>query len=99
MRPDGSELSQLTFSETVNWFPHLSPDGRTAVYLAYPPGTTGHPADLWVELMLVRDGEWQRAVRAARLLGGQGTINVNSWSPDSRHFAYVAYPIERAAIP
>jgi Tol biopolymer transport system component len=94
MRPDGSELTQLTFSETVNWFPHLSPDGRTAVYLAFPPGTTGHPADKWVELMVVRNGEWQRAVCAARLFGGQGTINVNSWSPDNRRFAYVTYPIE-----
>jgi TolB protein len=95
MRPDGSELTQLTFSQTVNWFPHLSPDGETAVYLAYPPGTTGHPADLSVELMVVRNGEWQNAVRAARLFGGQGTINVNNWSPDNRHFAYVTYPIEQ----
>jgi TolB protein len=94
MRPGGSELSQLTFSETVNWFPHLSPDGHTAVYLAFPPGTTGHPADIWVELMVVRNGDWRSAVCAARLFGGQGTINVNSWSPDNRHFAYVTYPIE-----
>jgi TolB protein len=94
MRPDGSELTQLTFSETVDWFPHLSPDGHTAVYLAYQPGITGHPSDKWVELMVVRNGEWQHAVCAARLFGGQGTINVNSWSPDNRRFAYVTYPIE-----
>ena len=94
MRPDGSEVARLTHTETVDWFPHISPDGRRAVYLAYPPGTSGHPADLWVELMVVHDGQWPRAVRAAKLFGGQGTINVNSWSPDSRHFAFVAYPIE-----
>jgi TolB protein len=93
MRPDGSDLSRLTFTETVDWFPHLSPDGRNAVYLAYPSGTTGHPADLWVELMVVHDGQWPRAISAARLFGGQGTINVNSWSPDSRRFAFVAYPV------
>jgi TolB protein len=92
MRPDGSELTQLTFSETVDWFPHLSPDGHFAVYLAYPPGTKGHPADHEVELMVVRDGQWRRPVCAAKLFGGQGTINVNSWSPDNRCFAYVAYP-------
>jgi TolB protein len=96
MRPDGSEPMRLTFSETVDWFPHLSPDGRSAVYLAYPPDTKGHPADLWVELMVVHDGNWQNPVRAARLFGGQGTINVNSWAPDSRRFAYVAYPTEKA---
>jgi TolB protein len=94
MRPSGSEPTQLVSSDTVDWFPHLAPDGRTAVYLAYPPGTVGHPADLWVELMLVRDGQWRSAIRAARLFGGQGTINVNSWSPDSRRFAYVAYPVD-----
>jgi TolB protein len=92
MRPGGSDLTQLTFGKTVNWFPHISPDGQTAVYLAYPPGTKGHPADLHVELMVVRDGLWQQASSAAKLSGGQGTINVNSWSPDNRRFAYVAYP-------
>jgi TolB protein len=93
MRRDGSEQSRMTFSNTVDWFPHLSPDGRHTVYLAYPEGTTGHPADLAVELMLVRDNQWGAARCAARLFGGQGTINVNSWSPDSTRFAYVAYPI------
>lgn len=94
MRPDGSDLGRLTSSETVDWFPHLSPDGRTAVYLAYPRGTVGHPPDLWVELMVVRDGRWAHPRSAVRLFGGQGTINVSSWAPDSHRFAYVAYPIE-----
>lgn len=95
MRPDGSDLARLSFSETVDWFPHLSPDGKTSVYLAYPPGTRGHPADLCVGLMLVNGEDWQNARQAVRLFGGQGTINVNSWSPDSRHFAYAAYPMDQ----
>jgi Tol biopolymer transport system component len=94
MRPDGTEVERLTDTPTVDWFPHLSPDGRLAAYLAYPPGTRGHPADLWVELKLVRDGDWSSAVPAARIFGGQGTINVNSWSPDNRRFAFVAYPMD-----
>jgi Tol biopolymer transport system component len=98
MRPDGSEISRLTFSETVDWFPHLAPEGRTAVYLAYPPGTVGHPADLWVDLMMVHNDEWGHPNRAARVFGGQGTINVNSWAPDGRRFAYVAYPIKRRSL-
>lgn len=94
MRPDGTHLTRLTHSETVDWFPHLSPDGRLAVYLAYPQGTKGHPENLWVDLMLVRDGDWSKPSRATRLFGGQGTINVNSWSPDSRRFGYVTYPAD-----
>ena len=94
MRPDGSGPERLTDEATVDWFPHLSPDGQKAVYLAYPPGTRGHPADLWVELKLVRNGDWANAASAVRLFGGQGTINVNSWSPDSTRFAYIGYPME-----
>ncbi|WP_037155820.1 TolB family protein [Rhizobium freirei] len=94
MRPDGSEIERLTHASTVDWFPHLSPDGKLAAYLAYPPGTKGHPADLWVELKLMRDGDWSAAATVARIFGGQGTINVNSWSPDSRRFAFVAYPMD-----
>lgn len=93
MRPDGSGTERLTQSDTVDWFPHLAPTGGKAVYLAYPSGTRGHPADLWVELRLVKDGGWTEATTVARLFGGQGTINVNSWSPDGTRFAYVAYPI------
>ncbi len=94
MRPDGSEKVRLTDNVSVNWFPHLSPDGRLAAYLAYPPGTQGHPADLWVELMLVRDSDWSAATWVARVFGGQGTINVNSWSPNNMRFAFVAYPMD-----
>lgn len=91
MRPDGTGVQRLTHSETVDWFPHLS--GDKAVYLSYPPGTRGHPADLWVELKLVT-GDWSHPQTVARLFGGQGTINVNSWSPDGRSFAFCAYPME-----
>lgn len=89
---EGGKLEQLTFDDRVNWFPHHSPDGRTVVYLSYPSGTIGHPADLPVELRIVRDGDWSRIQTLVSLFGGQGTINVNSWSPDSRRLAFVAYP-------
>lgn len=91
MRPDGTGIEQLTFDERVNWFPHVSPDGKAVVYISYPPGTTGHPANKDVVLRLMNpDGSGQRDLVA--FFGGQGTINVNSWAPDSRRFAYVAYP-------
>lgn len=92
MRPDGTGIEQLTFDDRVNWFPHLSPDGRLMIYLSYPPGTLGHPADREVILRLMHpDGGAPRDL--ATLPGGQGTINVNSWAPDSRRLAFVSYPL------
>ncbi|KNC18468.1 hypothetical protein AC792_12235 [Arthrobacter sp. RIT-PI-e] len=92
MRPDGTGMEQLTDDARVNWFPHLSPDGSTLVYLSYPPGVQGHPADETV-LLRVADATARGAVDAVELLGGQGTLNVNSWAPDGRRFAYVEYPV------
>lgn len=90
IRPDGSGLQQMTDDERVNWFPHPSPDGAAIVYLAYETGTRGHPADRKVELRLMpAEGGAPRKLHA--LLGGQGTINVPSWAPDSRRFAFVEY--------
>lgn len=88
---DGSGLEQLTFDSLVNWFPHLSPDGKHVSVLSYPQGTMGHPADKDIVLRLMGpDGGPLRVL--ASVFGGQGTINVNSWSPDSQRLAYVAYP-------
>lgn len=88
------QQEQLTFDERVNWFPHLAPNGRDWVYLSYPAGTQGHPENLPVELRLVTDDSWATPTILVKLFGGQGTINVNSWSPDSDKFAYVSYPKE-----
>ena len=92
MRIDGTGIEQLTFDERVNWFPHVSPDGRSIVFISYPPGTTGHPPNKDVILRFMgADGSGRRDIDS--FLGGQGTINVNSWAPDSRRFAFVAYPM------
>lgn len=93
--PDGGgEVERLVESGTVDWFPHVSPDGRHAVYLEFPPGTTGHPADRDVRLVVVSTDDWRTPLERIALPGGQGTINVSSWAPDSRRFAYVSYPTE-----
>jgi Tol biopolymer transport system component len=93
--PDPTGAAEhLVVTDTVDWFPHLSPDSRWASYVAFPSGTTGHPADLNVEVRVVATDDWSRPVQTYPLFGGQGTINVNSWSPDSSSFAFVAYPIE-----
>ena len=97
IRPDGSDFEQLLQSESVDWFPHLSPDGRHASYIRFPGGTVGHPADLPVDVVLVSTGDWTTALRTWPLFGGQGSLNVNSWSPDSGRFAFVAYPLTDSA--
>lgn len=92
--PDGGgEVERLLTSATVDWFPHLSPDGRSAAYISFPPGTLGHPGNLAVQVKVVSTDDWSSVVRGYPLFGGQGTLNVNSWSPDSTRFAFVAYPI------
>lgn len=91
VRPDGSDLQRMTDGPTVDWFPHPSPDGAHVLWLAYPPGTPGHPADLPVELRLMpASGGEGRTLLAFR--GGQGTINVPCWRPDGGAFAFCRYP-------
>ncbi|MDQ1530312.1 MAG: TolB protein [Microbacteriaceae bacterium] len=90
----GGQVERLVTSGTVDWFPHLAPDGRTAVYIEFPTGTLGHPADRDVALVVVGTDDWESPRERIALPGGQGTINVNSWAPDSRRFAYVSYPTE-----
>lgn len=98
--PDGGgELERLVVSDTVDWFPHVSPDGRWAAYVSFPPGTLGHPADVDVTVHVVSTGDWGTPVRSYPLFGGQGTMNVASWSPDGSTFAVVDYPLENEVDP
>lgn len=92
MRPDGSGQEQMTQDEMNDWFPHPSPDGKWVVFVSYQPEVTGHPANQPVKLRLMPlNGGPIRDL--ARLFGGQGTLNVPSWSPDSKHIAFVSYEL------
>ncbi len=92
MKPDGSGQEQFIVSDSNDWFPHISPDGQWMVYLSYNKEVTGHPPNKDVELKLVSLKDKKSRV-LARLFGGQGTINVPSWSPDSKRLAYVSYEL------
>jgi len=92
--PAADKVERLISTGTVDWFPHLAPNGRLAVYLQYQKGTTGHPEDRDIELVLVGTGDWSAPLARVPVFGGQGTINVNSWSPDSKRFAFVSYPLD-----
>lgn len=90
MKVDGTEQRKLFSDEYVNWFPHPSPCGRYVIYLAYPPGTEGHPRDLDIAICcMAPDGTMRRKLVA--FTGGQGTMNVPNWAPDGSAFAYVRY--------
>jgi TolB protein len=90
MKPDGSDQEQVTQDEFNNWFAHPSPDGRWIVFLSYAGDVKGHPANQDVMLRLMPAGGGPIRV-LAKLFGGQGTINVPSWSPDSQRVAFVSY--------
>jgi WD40 repeat protein len=92
MKPDGSGKEQLTFDEYNNWFPHISPDGQWIVFISFPPDTpvNDHPSYKRVMLRLMPASGTGAPRVVAYLYGGQGTINVPSWSPDSKSIAFVS---------
>ena len=91
MDADGQHQTQVTFDEAYgDWFPHPSPDGKQVVFLSYDKSVEGHPANKDVVLRMMSTADLKPKV-IARLFGGQGTINVPSWSPDSSRFAFVSY--------
>jgi Tol biopolymer transport system component len=90
MRTDGTEQERLTSDGRADWSPHPSPDGKWVAFLSYEREVKGHPPDKDVMLRIMPAGGGDVQV-LARLFGGQGTINVPSWSPDSTRLAFVSY--------
>jgi len=91
MKPDGSNKEQLTFDQYNNWFPHISPDGKWIAFISFEPDIelNSHPSYKRVMLRLMPvSGGAPKVI--AYLYGGQGTFNVNSWSPDSKHISFVS---------
>lgn len=94
MKADGTEQTQMTFDETRNsWFPHISPNGKLVVFITYykddlKPDEHLPNKNVELRIMPTNGGEPKTLVK---LFGGQGTINVNSWSPDSKYIAFVSY--------
>ncbi len=92
MKPDGSSQEQMTDDEYNNWFAHISPDGKWFVFISYLPNEAepgDHPPAkrVYIRLMPIDGGEPKVL---AYLYGGQGTMNVPSWSPDSKELAFVS---------
>jgi Tol biopolymer transport system component len=90
---------RLTNDAWEDWFPHPSPDGKSVLFLSFPPGSQGHNdrgARIQLRMIPAPGGAGTEAVPkvVTEFTGGQGTINVNSWSPDSKRFAYVTYEVK-----
>ncbi|MUP45403.1 hypothetical protein E0K83_06545 [Gramella sp. BOM4] len=91
MKPDGSDKEQITYDANNDWFPHISPDGKWIAYISFPAEipVNDHPSFKRVTLNIIpANGGAPRVI--AYLYGGQGTINVPSWSPDSKYLAFVS---------
>jgi len=91
MKPDGSEQEQVTNDAFNNWFAHISPDGKWIAFLSFgqdvKPDDHPYYKQVYVRLMPISGGT-PRVI--AYVYGGQGTINVPSWSPDSTRIAFVS---------
>jgi len=96
MKADGSDQEQVFSDDYNNWFPHISLDGQWMVFLTYEKEVTGHPENKDVMLRLMSFADKKITV-LAKLFGGQGTINVPSWSPDSKSVAFVSYQLISAS--
>jgi TolB protein len=96
METDGSNPTHMVQEEANCWFPHVSPDGKQVVYITYAKGDVApgeHPANKNVEVRLI-SAQGGTSKTIVKLFGGQGTMNVNSWSPDSRMIAFVSYRLK-----
>lgn len=93
--PDDAKAEMVLSDALEDWFPHISPDGAKMVYIGYPAGTATHnPRDVRIALKLAAISDGKVAATQKTLveaMGGQGSVNVNSWAPDSMRFAYVTY--------
>jgi TolB protein len=95
--PGDQKAEQVTSDELEDWFPHPSPDGQWLLFLSFPKGTATHNDKLPGAQLRMMPMPGARLAKPPQIqvvttfFGGQGTINVNSWSPDSTRFAYVIY--------
>lgn len=92
MLPDGTHQEQVSFGNYNDWFAHISPDGQRMVYISYPEDVPAgsHPANKRV-LMRLQNTDNQKPKVVAYIYGGQGTMNVPSWSPDGGKVAFVSF--------
>ena len=94
---DDAKAERITSDDSEDWFPHISPNSKWMVFISFEKGIPDHPPNKNVTLRMMRTPGKKPGKPEIRelvkLFGGQGTINVSSWSPDSKQFAYVSYEL------
>lgn len=91
MNPDGEDQTQLTLDDYNDWFPHISPDQKWIAFISYPKDVPAgeHPFYKHCLLRLMPyEGGTPKVI--GYIYGGQGSINVPSWSPDSKYISFVS---------
>ena len=95
--PADVKAERVTSDEMEDWFPHPSPDSKWLLFLSFAKGTATHNEKLPGTQLRMMPMPGARLAKTPQIqvvttfFGGQGTINVNSWAPDSKRFAYVIY--------
>ncbi len=92
MKSDGSQPEQITFDGLNSWTPHPSPDGKWIAFVSYGKGTAGHLANKDVALRILSTADNKIRV-LTNFVGGDGSMNVSFWSPDSKNLAFVSYEL------
>ena len=87
---DGTAPEQVTDDEWNNFFPHLSPDGTRMVFVSSAKAGSLPPETEDIVLRVLTF-ESKRVAILAKLIGGRGTMDMSSWSPDGRRLAFVSY--------
>jgi Tol biopolymer transport system component len=100
MLPDGSNQEMVTNDAFNNWFAHPSPDGKWITIISYgqdvEPSQHPYYKHCYIRLMPTPENTSEAIAKAtvprviAYVFGGQGTINVPSWSPDNARIAFVS---------
>jgi len=95
MGADGSGPEQMTSDENSNWFAHPSPNNQWIAFIAYTTDEKqAHPFGRNVKLRLMDPRTKKLRDLTPVFFGGQGSINVPSWSPDSKSVAFVSYAVK-----
>ena len=94
-KSDGN-VQQLTYDSDHAWFPHLSPDKKSVVYLAYPHDVNPKQAVAYQRVslkLLSLNGGGAKSI--AYFFGGKGSFENNSWSPDGKQLVYISNGIRK----
>lgn len=84
-------------TDTQDWFPHISPDGKWLYTISYPMDHPDHNYigdGMKIKLLRLKNGVGAKGAELTTVrtfFGGQGSGNTGGWAPDSKRFAWTEY--------